>query len=354
MNGSQVKDKDFISQSESNSDFPPLKRNDSVSINGTQTINDVEQSHAQQVMESKSSPPTGQQNGSAHVIKSDEGTEGKIRKQWEDCEPSLGKYTERRVTWNHGQQVSLNPKDNTNQDSLQGTHLEKNGQSSNGTQHDDLRNETLSGKSGQDFLSESGNFVRKLGSPRLRRQRPNNPQPDSSGTGSQHDSDANQKRASTPSVKPQDTHRVLKLGSLKNNNGVFWCDTEEISSPDPQTISEPEKRLDVDLETKPKLKTQRSVSVTEMSFSHASSLPTHRLNPSPPPAPDSQASSSSLQDLLQRAKQREKECRLGRAKARKYSLPSTSPLIGDGDREAEVMRNTSTQKRAQNELKGGR
>lgn len=377
---SEVKEEDSYSQSESDSDFPPLKRMDSITTNGTQTINDVEKSNAQQVMENESS-----QNGqsqSAHGEFAEKKESGLIKSD------ELRKFTERRVTWNRGLQAPLNPNDNTNQDLSAGKHTDKNGQSiprtylpnelPDKTQHDKqtaldpddgsqdgvVRNDTLSSNPREDSLSESGNFIRKLGSPRLRRQRPNNPQasvPLDSGKEPEPNTipDTNQKRASTSSIKSQDTHRVLKLGSLKNNNGAFWYDTEKISSTDPQTISEPEKRPDVDLETKPKLKGQRSVSVTEISFS-ASSLPTHRLNPSPPPAPDSQVSFSPLQDILQRAKQREKERGLGKdgkAKARNSSLPSIppsspSPSAGEGDREAEGTRTTSAQKRTQNEKKG--
>ncbi|XP_057197145.1 uncharacterized protein plekhg6 isoform X2 [Triplophysa rosa] len=376
----KVKEEDSNSQSESESDSPPLKRIDSISINGTQTISNVEQSNAQQVMENKSSTPIGQQNGqsqSAHEGWFTEKKESGLIKS-DESEPLLRKFSERRVTWNRGPQASLYPKDNTNQDLLPGKHTEKNGQSipityflnelpnktvepdpDDGSQDQLIRNVTLSSNSGEDFLSESGNFIRKLGSPRLRRQRPNNPQPSvplDSGKEPESNTtpDTSQKTAATASIKPQETHRVLKLGSLKNNNGIFWCDTEKISSPDPQTIWEPVKKPDVDLETKPKLKTQRSVSVTEISFSHASSLSTHKK------APGYQVSSSPLQDLLQRAKQREKEHRLGKeekAKARNFSLPSIppsspSPSASEGDREAEGTITTSAQRWTQNEKKG--
>ncbi|XP_056618638.1 rho guanine nucleotide exchange factor 12 isoform X2 [Triplophysa dalaica] len=381
----RVKEEDSNSQSESDSGFPSLTQIDSISFNGTQTINNLEQSNGQQLMENKSSTPFGQPNSqtqSAHegwfpekkesgLIKSDEG------------EPLLRNFSERRVTWKHVPQASLNPKDNTNQDLLPGKHTEKNSQSiprsyffnelPNTTQHGNpiephsydgsqdqlVRNETLSINSGEDFLSESGNFIRKLASPRLRRQRPNNPQPSvllDSGKEPEPNAtpDTSLKGAHISSIKPQDTHRVLKLGSLKNNKGGFWCDTEKMSSPDPQTIWEPVKRPDVDLETKPKLKKQRSVSVTEISFSCASSLSTQKT------AQDSQVSSSPLLDLLQRAKQREHEHKLGKegkAKTRNFSLPSTppsspSPSASEGDREAEGTSTTSAQRRTQNEKKG--
>ncbi|KAA0703018.1 Pleckstrin -like proteiny domain-containing family G member 6 [Triplophysa tibetana] len=357
----KVKEEDSNSQSESDGDFPSLKRIDSISLNGTQTINNVEQSNGQQLMENKSSTPIGQQNGrtqSAHegwfmekkesgLIKSDEG------------EPLLRNFSERRATWKHVPQASLNPKDSTNQDLTYKTQHGKPVEPDlyDGSQDQLVRNETLSSNSGKDFLSESGNFIRKLGSPRLRRQRPNNPQPSvplDSGKEPEPNTtpDTSLKRAATSSIKPQETHRVLKLGSLKNNNGEFWCDTEKMSSPDPQTIWGPVKRPDVDLETKPKLKTQRSVSITEISFSYASSVSTQKK------AQDSQVSSSPLLDLLQRAKQREQEHRLGKeGKTRNFSLPSIppsspSPSASEGVREAEGTSTTSAQRRTQNEKNG--
>lgn len=381
----KVKEEDSNSQSESDGGFPALKRIDSISLNGTQTINNLEPSNGQQLMENKSSTPIGQPNSqtqSSHegwfteknesgVIKSDEG------------EPLLRNFSERRVTWKHVPQASLSPKDNTNQDLLTGKQTEKNCQSiprsyffnelPNTTQHgkpiepysydgsqDQLvRNETLSINFGEDFLSESGKFIRKLASPRLRRQRPNNLQPSvplDSGKEPEPNTtpDTSLKGAATSSIKPQDTHRVLKLGSLKNNKEGFWCDTEKMSSPDPQTIWEPVKRPDVDLETKPKLKTQRSVSVTEISFSCASSLSTQKT------AQDSQVSSSPVLDLLLRANQREHEHRLGKegkAKMRNFSLSyippsSPSPSASEGDREADATSTTSTQRRTQTEKKG--
>lgn len=319
---------DSNGQSESDNDSSPfienyLKEIDRISLNGTQTENEVEQRAHE---------------GLAEI----EGNTRKTSKQWEEGEHSLTKFTERRVTWNHAPQTLLPDKPViTPRTDLSNDPLINNGSLEN-------RRDTLCSQTSEDEGS-SGKFIRNVGSPRLRRHRPANLPPLVPNDSSGKDSDAkealeftqngNQRKASNASIKPQNTHRVLKLGSIKNNNGVFWHDTVEKSSPDPQTISKP----DFGLQTKPKLKAQRSVSVTEISFSQTSS---NKLNPSPPPGLDSLLSPSPLQDLLQRAKEREKERGLGKreskAKVRNFSYQnspafsvSPSPLANEGDRETE-------------------
>nr|XP_055067724.1 pleckstrin homology domain-containing family G member 5 isoform X1 [Misgurnus anguillicaudatus] len=338
----QVKE-DSNGQSESDNDSSPfietyLKEIDRISINGTQTENEVEQKAHEGLAEK-------------------EGRNRKTSKQWEEGELSLTKFTERRVTWNHAPQTllpdkpvikngilgQLTPRTDLSNDPLTNTPAQPD--PNNGSQEN--RRDTLYSQSSEDdqFSKETGKFFRNVGSPRLRRHRPGNLQPlvpnDSSGKYSDAkeplemtQNNGNQRKASNASIKPQDTHRVLKLGSIKNNNGVIWNDTLEKSSSDPRTISKP------DAETKPKLKAQRSVSVTEISFSQISS------NPSPPPSQDSLVPPSPLQHLLQRAKQREKEHGLGKretkAKVRNYSFQyypafsvSPSPLASEGNRETE-------------------
>ncbi|XP_051575886.1 uncharacterized protein LOC127453508 isoform X2 [Myxocyprinus asiaticus] len=395
---------DSTSQSDSYSDFHPLKRMESVSENGTQTLKEVEKSKVQQVVEGKSSPLIDQQNGQNHsahgrIAKMDESvltdseeskTEGSKRsnsngKQWEDGDAQFKKITERRVTWNSKNitQRDLFVKNQSNrpQSLLTSGHTEKNGIVSQPTpstslsnknqtqcrvipeidlhpQDEETKRKSLYSQSEEDdgFLTESGRFSRKLKSPRLRRKRPNNLQPsvppDSSRMGSGEDgsldftpktnSNVNQPRDSNPSIKPQDTHRVLKLGSLKNNHSVLWHVPEVRSSPDLQNLFKHEQTDDGNLQTKPKLKGQRRVSIQNP----PPFLPGHRLSTSPPPGLDYQLQPSPLQDLLQRAKEREKERGLGKregkAKGSTFSLQnsptrsaSPSPSASEDEREVE-------------------
>lgn len=329
------------------------------------------------------------------ALKTEEGRNKNYSKQLDE-EEGLSKISERRVTWKHGRRSSSNSKDVAQQDlpvrnqsngsfsSLPGGDMKKNGTSSQSlpstsapnklpipasaygahgepmhpNQEDDsqeIRRNSLYSQSGDDdqFLTESGRFSRKLKSPRIRRRRPNNVQPslpsDSSRTtvnGLELTSNAksntkNQRRESDPSIKSQDSHRVLKLGSLKNNHGTLWNVPEKKLSPVPQTHSEPEQTHDGKVQKKPiKLKKQRSASIPEI----RSLPPSHRHSPSPPPGLDPQLHPSPLQDLLQRAKEREKERGLGKRKGKKKTVSlqnsptisaSPSPSVSEGEREAE-------------------
>uniref|UniRef100_A0A8C2KNG9 Pleckstrin homology domain containing, family G (with RhoGef domain) member 6 n=1 Tax=Cyprinus carpio TaxID=7962 RepID=A0A8C2KNG9_CYPCA len=228
------------------------------------------------------------------------------------------------------------------------------------------------------FLTESGRFSRKLQSPRFRRKRPNNLQPsvpsdisrtdvngleltpNANSNGNQRrgsnpvngleltsnaNSSGNQRRASNPCIKPQDSHRVLKLGFLKNNHGTLWNVPEKRLSPDPQTHSEPEQTRDGKFQMKPiKLKTQRRASIPEISSSQSSLPPSYRRSPSPPPDLDPQIHPSPLQDLLQRAKERERERGLAKREGKKKTLclqnsptvsATPSPSVSEGERRAE-------------------
>ncbi|XP_052000781.1 uncharacterized protein LOC127656475 isoform X2 [Xyrauchen texanus] len=366
---------DSSSQSECDSDSLSLNAPYSKKMN---SISD-EQAKVQQ-----STALIGQQNGhiqSVHggVAKKNEsglmGTEGRYRKN------SNGKqWEERRVTWNSKDitQQDLFVKDHSN-----GTNslLNENGTSSqptpssslsnksllsqtqykvivekdlDGSEHEETRRESLYSLSedGDGFLTESGRFSRKLNSPRFRRKRPINSPPSvppesfrmvSCGDGSleftpKTNSDDNKGRASNTFIKHQDTHRVLKLGSLKNNHSVLWPVPELRSSPDLQTLLEPEQSDEGILQMKPNLKGQRNASIPELS----PFLPDHRLSPSPPPALDPQLHPSPLQDLLQRAKEREKDHgfrkREGMAKVTTFSLqnsPTISPSSSPSDSEYE-------------------
>ncbi|XP_077065092.1 uncharacterized protein plekhg6 isoform X2 [Siphateles boraxobius] len=362
----------------------------------TDVETDVEQSKEQQPAEDKNSPRVGYRNDqsiSAHeevVGKTDSAgfkTNERRNRQWEEDEVPF-KINERRVTWKHGQQASSNSNEISQQDLLvrnghsllPGGHVEKNGSSSQSMPsnsssikplvttptcrasvdsekphldpYDDsqgIRKNSLCSQPEDDngILTESGRFIRNMKSPRLRKKHPKNLQPsihpDSSKKAANGlelppntNSNGNQRRASNPCVKPQDSHRVLKLGFLKNNHEAFWNVPEKRSSPDTETLSEPEQKPDGNRQTKPKLKTQRSASIPEISSSHrrgpSPPLDTDQLHPSPP------------QDLLQRAKEREKERalgkRVGKTKKGSPSLKnpptiSVSPSASEGEREAE-------------------
>lgn len=368
-----------------------------------------EQSKVQQLPEDRNSPLIGQSNyqsQSAHEevaaktnsagLKIEEG-----RKQLEEEEAPSKKISERRVTWKRGRRSSVNSNDVTQQGLpvrnqsngsyflMPGGDVEKNSTSVQSLPSTSASNKSLIttssygataetgepmhqdpdddseeirrnsySQSGDDdgFLTESGKFSRKLMSPRFRRKRPNNLQPSVPSDISRTDvngleltpnanSSGNQRRSSNPCIKPQDSHRVLKLGSLKNNHGALWNVPEKRLSPDPQTHSEPEQMRDGNVQRKPiKLKTQGSASIPEISSSQSSLPPSHRRSPSPPPGLDLQLHPSPLQDLLQRAKERERERGLGKREGKKKTLSlqnsptvsaSPSPSASEGEREAE-------------------
>lgn len=361
----------------SHSDFEPAECVNRSSFHSSRSETDVEtdleQSKIQQPAEDKNSSLIGHRNDQSK-------SEGRNR-QWEGEEAPFKKITERRVTWKHRQQSN----EITKQDLLlrngqvSGGHVEKNGISSQsmpstsssnkplmttstygasvetGTPHLDpyndsqeIRRSSLCSQPEDDngFLTESGRFIRNVKSPRLRRRNPNNLQPSIPSDSSKKvangleltpstNSNGNQRRPSNPCIK------VLKLGSLKNNAEALWNVPEKRSSQDPETLSEPEQTPDGNRQTKPKLKTQRSASIPEISSFQSS----HRRSLSPPPGTDNQFHPSPLQDLLQRAKEREKGRglgkRVGETKARTFPLQnspisaSPSPSASEGEREVE-------------------
>ncbi|XP_058601684.1 pleckstrin homology domain-containing family G member 5 isoform X3 [Onychostoma macrolepis] len=366
----------------------------------TEILMEEVQSKVQQLPEDRNSPLIGQSNDqsqSAHeevaAKTNSAGLKTEVaRKQLEE-DPSK-KISERRVTWKHGQQASVNSNDVTQHDLpvsngsyllMPGGNVEKTSTSiqslpstsaSNRSlitttsetgepmhldpddDFEEIRRNSLYSQSGDDdwLLTESGRFSRKLKSPRIRRKRPNNLQPTVPSDISRTDvngleltpnasSSGNQRRSSSPSIKPQDSHRVLKLGSLKHNHGALWNVPEKRLSPDSQTHSEPEQMRDGKVQMKPiKLKTQRSASIPEISSSQTSLPPSHRRSPSPPPGLDPQLHPSPLQDLLQRAKERERERGLRKRKGKKKTLSlqnsptvsaSPSPSVSEGEREVE-------------------
>ncbi|KAM9405169.1 uncharacterized protein plekhg6 isoform 2-T2 [Salvelinus alpinus] len=248
-----------------------------------------------------------------------------------------------------------------------------------------MRNLWLTQSGEEEALAESLRFSRKLNSPRLRRRRPINTEQtatlqmsggsDSSGmaqsephtnSSSNSDSDCKQKlrgsyqHNSGSSGQSSDSHLVLKLGSLKMNGGVFWdMPSEREFSPEPHSFPEPELPKDISKEKenspkRPKLKTQRSVSIPDIILQEGySSLLTSakpsnaRIAHSPPPGLDPYLHPSPLESILNRAKERRKDGgrREGKGKSptfRTWALPpspcfSTTPSQSpsEGDRETE-------------------
>ncbi|XP_071764768.2 uncharacterized protein plekhg6 [Centroberyx gerrardi] len=234
----------------------------------------------------------------------------------------------------------------------------------------------------EETLPEPWKFSRKLKSPRLRRRRPissHHAPPQMFRQGSQDlgvawsavntnsssnsDSDCNQKlKGSSASCgQSSDSHRVLKLGSLKLNQGMFWNMPDERGSPNSRTFSEPELPDQNFHYKRPKLKTQRSASIPDIiiqgghrlhlpsSSLQSSTLPRVGAAPSPTAALDPQARVSPLEGLLERAKVRVRD-RDGVRPERNKKMPnmkawypppspsfSTTPSQSpsDGDRETE-------------------
>ncbi|XP_019120877.2 uncharacterized protein plekhg6 isoform X2 [Larimichthys crocea] len=237
------------------------------------------------------------------------------------------------------------------------------------------RNSSYTQSGNIETFPEGWGFSKNLTSPRLRRRRPNSTHQASSSQASRQSQDSgvarsdsysnsdseqhlNFKRNSVPSEKNSESHRVLKLGALKPNQGMFWNIHDRVS-PDSQTLSEPELP-DVNLYNKrPKMKTQRSASIPNIIIEgghglrlHSSSLytlpqanntqfPTSGHNPNGHPSP--------LEGLLVRARdrvrdrdllKRDRNLKMPNLKPRYHppspsfsTTPSPSPSDGDRDRE---------------------
>ncbi|XP_076844623.1 uncharacterized protein plekhg6 [Brachyhypopomus gauderio] len=235
-------------------------------------------------------------------------------------ERSTGLIHERRVTWKHRALSPMNSDDISQRDLPQsnGPHplLEGTGPSQ----------PPCNGGEEHEVLTNSGRFARKIKSPKIRRKRPVNSQSSApprdprtttgetelsvsvtnSNSFSNSDSDSNQS-PSNVSSKPADSHLVLKLGSIKHNSGVLWNAPHENLSPEPQDLSGPEPTKETPRQNslkEPKIKSQRSSSIPQVIYTGAHSFP--EPSPSPPPGLDPQQYPSPLQDLLARAKERER------------------------------------------------
>nr|XP_046255094.1 uncharacterized protein plekhg6 [Scatophagus argus] len=219
---------------------------------------------------------------------------------------------------------------------------------------------------------ETWSFSKNLKSPGLRKRRPisthqdpftqtsrqffhdSGPALSASFSNSDSDYKPNVKRNFVPS-QSSNSHRVLKLGSLKPNQGMFWTMNDRVS-PDPQTFSEPELP-DLNFRDKRRqVKAQRSASIPNMTVEggHEHRLHSRSLYTSPEDKDvrsqhDPNGHPSPLEGLLERAKERSKD-KEGLKRDRNMkpahmraryppnsssfsTTPSQSP--SDGDRETE-------------------
>ncbi|XP_068998593.1 uncharacterized protein plekhg6 [Embiotoca jacksoni] len=244
---------------------------------------------------------------------------------------------------------------------------------------DNRRNSNCSLSGDMETSADACSFSKNLKSPKLRKRRPvsSNQGPSSQtykqlvqgsrqtcaasnnyfSSSSDSDCNLNFKRNSLPYVNSSNSHRVLKLGSLKPNQGMFWNMHDRVS-PDLQILSEPELP-DLNLHNKsPKMKTQRSASIPNIIIegvhalsTHSNSLhtlpqagfahfPTSGYNPDQQPSP--------LEGLLERAKERfrdrgaqRRDTNVKMANVRRCPPPSPSfsttpsPSPSDGDRDTE-------------------
>ena len=208
-------------------------------------------------------------------------------------------------------------------------------------------------------------FLKNLSSPVLRRRRPVsiNQAPntrmskkfsqgsrEASSSNSESDYSLNSKRNSVPSDKSSNSHRVLKLGSLKPNQGMFGHMYDR-ASPDPETWSEPEPELNSHSK-RPIMKTQRSASIPNIIIegghglslhpTNRYTLPQQRYVPSPIPGHYPNGHTSPLDGLLERAKERRMGRNVKMANLRSRYPPTSpsfsttpSPSPSDGDRDTE-------------------
>ncbi|XP_028280189.1 uncharacterized protein plekhg6 [Parambassis ranga] len=203
---------------------------------------------------------------------------------------------------------------------------------------DDRRNSSCSQSDDLQSSPDAWTFSKNLKSPRLRRRRPVNTNQDSSSqtsnqsfqslgqsqTASNHYSSSNSdsdynlsvKRNSLPSDISSDSVRVLKLGSLKSNQGMFWNICDRVS-PDPQTLSEPELPEQNPHNNRSKMKTQRSASIPNIVTERGQGLRLHSSSMYTSPQPeracfpisgnDPNGNPSPVEGILERARERQKD-----------------------------------------------
>ncbi|XP_068591179.1 uncharacterized protein plekhg6 [Cebidichthys violaceus] len=226
---------------------------------------------------------------------------------------------------------------------------------------DSRRNSDYSQSGDMETSPEAWGCSKNLKSPGLRRRRPvNTHQGPSSQMSNQFlqgsgqtkslsfsNSNSYLKRNSHPSGS--ESHRVLKLGSLKPNQGMFLNMHDRVS-PEPQTMSESELP---DSNVYNRVKTRRRASIPNIIIEgthglglHTSSLYTlPQAKDAPFPKPNEQH--SALEGLLVRAKERDglkrdRNVKMANLRSRNPPSPSfsttPSPSPSDGEWEVELIR----------------
>ncbi|XP_034553118.1 uncharacterized protein plekhg6 [Notolabrus celidotus] len=236
-------------------------------------------------------------------------------------------------------------------------------------EQDTRRNTDFSQPGDLDVPPEMWGFSKNLKSPGLRRRRPasahqgfsmamsgqffQDPSNNFSLPSSDTEYNPNNKRNSLPSGHSSGTLKVLKLSSLKPNQGMFW-DLHDRVSPDPQTMSESELPDVYYYSKRPLMKTKRSASNPNIIIQgdhglsrHSSSL--YALPLAEDTGHNQNGNVSPLDGLLERAKERGKE-RDGLRRNRYLKVPNMrsrhrpispsfsttpSPPPSDGDRDPE-------------------
>ncbi|KAJ4930960.1 hypothetical protein JOQ06_025261 [Pogonophryne albipinna] len=217
----------------------------------------------------------------------------------------------------------------------------------------DSRRSSSSQSADVETPKQAWGFFKDLKSPVLRRRRPiaithtlSTPTPGQKNSEFFSDSSATLKRNSHPSSSA--SHRVLKLGSLKPNEDMFWSMSDRVS-PDPQTLSESELP---DHNVDKRVKTQRSASIPNIIIEGGHGLPSSLYSQieDVPLRENPNGHQSPLEELLVRAKERDwlkrtKHVQKTNSRA-KYlpppssvsttTTPSPSPAPSDGDRESEM------------------
>ncbi|KAG9344941.1 hypothetical protein JZ751_009481 [Albula glossodonta] len=278
-------------------------------------------------------------------------------------EESIANALAQELTPNDFQkQGTLNPQDSDSQLSDQGQ-----------------RRDSCISQSGDDFLTESWRFSRKLKSPRLKRRRPisaqNNPPQHvirkgsldsgearlafNKNSSSNSDSDCNQNlhRTICPSALKSDSYPTSVLSSSRTNQLQIWNRVTQRGSPEPQTLSEPEmpaQLLDQNSQKKPKFRAQRSVSIPDIIVQAGPDL---LLTPgwssavsifqSSPSQDGARSHTSSVEDILERARERTREreeVKAGKTAVRNFFLDfppspslSTSPSPSPSEVDVDIL-----------------
>ncbi|CAK6966219.1 uncharacterized protein LOC128365896 [Scomber scombrus] len=245
------------------------------------------------------------------------------------------------------------------EDRAMSTRRDSNSQSIN---QDTRRNSSYIQSGDTDTFPEVWGFSKNLKSPGLQRRRPvsthqgsftqvsrqslqDSGQVSDNNLSSNSDSDYNQNMK-------KNSQRVLKLGSLKPNQGMFWNVHD-----DPQTLSEPELPDLTTHNKKLKLKTQRSASIPNIIIQDGQGfhLPSSNLHTLPQTEDtisehNPNGHPSRLDGLLERAKdrvrdrevlKRDRNVKMANLRSRYppspsfSTTPSPSPSPSDGDRDTD-------------------